>query len=130
MRSPSSSSVLATCERERPVFRLCASRRAKVSASIRRDKWRVGIGWIRFPRGVAQCNTVCTSEPRSLSDAEAVDQSVSDFHLELGGVERGLGAAGEAELAQQVADVDADGFVGDAELIGDLAVGQTLGNKG
>src|SRR5947208_6798052 len=55
--------------------------------------------------------------------ASSFDQALPD------GVEDGLGAVGYAELPVHVADVVADGLVADAEPVGDLLVGETLGQQ-
>ena len=40
------------------------------------------------------------------------------------GVEGGLGAVGEVELAEDVADVGANGALADDKLVGDVDVGE------
>ena len=45
------------------------------------------------------------------------------------GGDDGLGAVAEPELVEDVADVGLDGFLGDDEAVGDLGVGQALGDE-
>src|SRR5207244_6130371 len=76
----------------------------------------------------AAAPTASTANPtrdrsRTTVMASGFDQALPD------GIEDGLGAVRDAELPVHVADVVADGLVADAEPVGDLLVGEALGEQ-